>query len=94
MAAEATRGFLLPLSDLAASTSVLIPAAGRGERFGGSLPKQFTPVCGEPLLRWTVRRFLDAGLTSVTVAVPQELLSEAPVRLLDDSRVSWVAGGG
>lgn len=94
MAAEATRRFLLPLSDLAASTSVLIPAAGRGERFGGSLPKQFTPVCGEPLLRWTVRRFLDAGLTSITVAVPQELLSEAPVRVLDDSRVRWVAGGG
>jgi len=84
----------LPLSDLAASISVLIPAAGRGERFGGSLPKQFTPVCGEPLLRWTVRRFLDAGLTSITVAVPQELLSEAPVRVLDDPRVRWVAGGG
>jgi len=94
MAAEATRRFLLPLSDLAASASVLIPAAGRGERFGGSLPKQLTPVCGQPLLRWTVRRFLDAGLTSITVAVPQELLSEAPVRVLDDSRVRWVAGGG
>lgn len=41
-----------------------------------------------------MRRFLDAGLTSITVAVPPELLGEVPVRVLDDSRVRWVAGGG
>ena len=72
----------------------MIPAAGRGERFGGSLPKQLTPVCGQPLLRWTLRRFLEAGLTSITVAVPQNLLAEAPVRILDDPHVRWVVGGG
>lgn len=77
-----------------ASVCVLIPAAGRGERFGGALPKQFTPVCGQPLLRWTVRRFLDVGLTSVTVAVPEPLLADAPARVLDDPRLRWVAGGG
>lgn len=84
----------MPLSALRASVSVLIPAAGRGERFGGSLPKQFTPVCGQPLLRWTLRRFLDAGLTSITVAVPRELLTEAPARILDSPHVRWVVGGG
>ncbi len=79
----------MPLS----TVSVLIPAAGRGERFGGSLPKQFTPVCGQPVLRWTVRRFLDSGLTSITVAVPDDLLAAAPARILDDPRVRWVVGG-
>jgi 2-C-methyl-D-erythritol 4-phosphate cytidylyltransferase len=41
-----------------------------------------------------VRRFLEAGLTSITVAVPQNLLTEAPVRILDDPRVRWIVGGG
>ena len=76
-----------------ASVSVLIPAAGRGERYGGAVPKQLTSVCGQPLLRWTVRRFLDAGLTRITVALPEDLLSEAPVRVLDDPNVTWIAGG-
>lgn len=40
-----------------------------------------------------MRRFLDAGLTSITVAVPRNLLTEAPVRILDDPHVRWVAGG-
>lgn len=75
------------------SISVLIPAAGRGERYGGEVPKQFTPVCGQPLLRWTVRRFLDAGLSRITVALPGDLLSEAPLRVLDHPNVSWIAGG-
>jgi 2-C-methyl-D-erythritol 4-phosphate cytidylyltransferase len=83
----------LTLSTLRACVDVLIPAAGRGERFGGQLPKQLTPICGQPLLRWTLRRFLDVGLTSITVAVPQELLIEAPARVLDDPKIRWVAGG-
>lgn len=41
-----------------------------------------------------MRRFLEAGLTSITVAVPQNLLTEAPVRILDDPRVRWIVGGG
>lgn len=40
-----------------------------------------------------MRRFLEAGLTSITVAVPQNLLAEAPARVLDDPLVRWVAGG-
>jgi 2-C-methyl-D-erythritol 4-phosphate cytidylyltransferase len=44
-------------------------------------------------LRWTIRRFLDVGSTSITVAVPQDLVAEAPSRILDDPLVQWVAGG-
>jgi 2-C-methyl-D-erythritol 4-phosphate cytidylyltransferase len=83
----------LSLSTLRASISVLIPAAGRGERYGGSTPKQLAAVCGQPLLRWTIRRFLDAGSTSITVAVPRDLVSEARTRILDDPHVRWIAGG-
>lgn len=44
-------------------------------------------------MRWTIRRFLDVGSTSITVAVPQDLVAEAPSRILDDPLVQWVAGG-
>jgi 2-C-methyl-D-erythritol 4-phosphate cytidylyltransferase/2-C-methyl-D-erythritol 2,4-cyclodiphosphate synthase len=39
-------------------TAVLIVAAGRGERVGGPVPKQYLPLLGKPMLRWTVEAFL------------------------------------
>lgn len=32
----------------------VVPAAGRGLRFGGELPKQYAPIAGRPLLEWTL----------------------------------------
>ena len=37
----------------------LIVAAGRGERVGGDLPKQFRRVAGKPLVRYSVERFIQ-----------------------------------
>ncbi|MBC8103690.1 MAG: 2-C-methyl-D-erythritol 4-phosphate cytidylyltransferase, partial [Cytophagales bacterium] len=37
----------------------LIPAAGRGVRFGGSENKVFAPLLGRPLLAWTLQAFAD-----------------------------------
>lgn len=37
--------------------SVVLPAAGCGERFGEDLPKQFTPVLGQPLFVHTICKF-------------------------------------
>jgi 2-C-methyl-D-erythritol 4-phosphate cytidylyltransferase len=34
----------------------VVPAAGRGARFGASVPKQYVPLAGEPLLLKTLRR--------------------------------------
>ncbi len=42
-------------------TVALIVAAGRGIRAGGGMPKQYRDVAGEPVLRHTVRAFLDHG---------------------------------
>ncbi|MCW8835192.1 MAG: bifunctional 2-C-methyl-D-erythritol 4-phosphate cytidylyltransferase/2-C-methyl-D-erythritol 2,4-cyclodiphosphate synthase [Rhodospirillales bacterium] len=39
--------------------AALIVAGGRGSRFGATLPKQYAPVCGIPLIRRTVQKFLD-----------------------------------
>lgn len=39
------------------TVAALIVAAGRGERVGGELPKQYRAVAGQPLLRWSVAAF-------------------------------------
>jgi 2-C-methyl-D-erythritol 4-phosphate cytidylyltransferase len=39
-------------------TWVVVPAAGRGARFGGDVPKQYLDVAGEPLLAHTLRALL------------------------------------
>ncbi|WAT16257.1 2-C-methyl-D-erythritol 4-phosphate cytidylyltransferase [Xanthomonas fragariae] len=32
----------------------IVPAAGRGTRFGGRIPKQYLPVAGQPLIAYTL----------------------------------------
>jgi 2-C-methyl-D-erythritol 4-phosphate cytidylyltransferase len=39
-------------------TWAVVPAAGRGSRFGGDIPKQYLDVAGEPLLAHTLRALL------------------------------------
>ncbi len=36
------------------TVTALIVAAGKGERLGGELPKQYRPIGGKPVLRWAV----------------------------------------
>ncbi|NZA24894.1 2-C-methyl-D-erythritol 4-phosphate cytidylyltransferase [Luteimonas sp. SJ-92] len=48
----------------------VVPAAGRGVRFGGDLPKQYLPVAGEPLLAHTLRAlFAHPGIEGAVVAI-------------------------
>jgi|KBSSwiStaDraftv2_1062776.scaffolds.fasta_scaffold349643_3 2-C-methyl-D-erythritol 4-phosphate cytidylyltransferase len=50
----------------------VVPAAGRGTRFGGDVPKQYLPVAGKPLLLHTLERLAAhphiAGLMVVLAA--------------------------
>lgn len=71
----------------------LVPAAGRGERFGGELPKQFIEIGGRPLLAWTLERLLRCRLMGLTVAVPEEWRDREPLTAIDDVRIRYVAGG-
>ncbi len=74
------------------SVHAVVPAAGRGLRFGGTLSKQFESIAGKPLLAWTVFRLLAAGVESVTIALPAEVAA-APPEWLRDRRVRTVPGG-
>jgi len=47
----------------------VVPAAGRGTRVGGSIPKQYLPLAGRPLILHTLERLAShpriAGLMVV-----------------------------
>ncbi|MCE5232644.1 MAG: 2-C-methyl-D-erythritol 4-phosphate cytidylyltransferase [Mizugakiibacter sp.] len=67
----------------------VVPAAGRGLRFGGDLPKQYLPLAGRPLLLHTLERLARhprvAGLMVVLAAQDPwwtgvAALGEKPVR--------------
>lgn len=72
------------------SVVVIIPAAGSGTRFGGSIPKQFQPLAGKPLIQHVIERFLvDPNVLRVIVPVADMLLSNVK----NSERVTFIAGG-
>lgn len=49
----------------------IIVAAGRGDRFGGGIPKQFLPLGGRPVLHWSIETALSTGcIEDVCVVLP------------------------
>jgi len=76
---------------------VIVPAAGRGERFGGPCPKQFALVGGEPLLHRTLRALAACPqVDGLCVAVPAERLADPgalPAELARAGRAVACAGG-
>ena len=64
--------------------AVIIPAAGRGHRMGqGARPKQFLPLFGKPIVRWTVEACAAAR------SVAQLVLVVAPEDV--DACRSWIS---
>jgi 2-C-methyl-D-erythritol 4-phosphate cytidylyltransferase len=39
----------------------VVPAAGRGARFGADIPKQYVALAGKPILEWTLERLAACG---------------------------------
>lgn len=70
----------------------LVPAAGRGTRFGGEGSKLSAMVAGATLLDWSLRRLGAAGCSRFVVAVPEgERVLTAS--LADREDVVLVTGG-
>jgi molybdenum cofactor cytidylyltransferase len=69
------------------SAVAIVPAAGKGERFGGV--KLMARFKDEPLINWTLWSLLDGGVANVVVVTaPGADFYEA--KLMNDSRVSVV----
>ena len=56
--------------------SIIITAGGVGKRMGGTLPKQFLPLQGKPLLFYTIERFYEYDpKIEILLTLPQDWLS-------------------
>ncbi|MEK0081528.1 bifunctional 2-C-methyl-D-erythritol 4-phosphate cytidylyltransferase/2-C-methyl-D-erythritol 2,4-cyclodiphosphate synthase [Benzoatithermus flavus] len=67
-------------------TVALVVAAGRGERFGAALPKQYASLAGKPILRHAVEAFLAHPLIDavrVVIGPEDRSLYDAATRGLD-----------
>src|SRR5438445_293592 len=49
--------------------TAIIVAAGSGQRFASSQPKQFIPILGKPLIIHTLERFESCGMIDEIVLV-------------------------
>jgi 2-C-methyl-D-erythritol 4-phosphate cytidylyltransferase len=57
----------------------LIVAAGRGERLGSGRPKALVPLCGRPMLQWSVAALRAVpAVTQIVIALPADELDAAP----------------
>jgi 2-C-methyl-D-erythritol 4-phosphate cytidylyltransferase / 2-C-methyl-D-erythritol 2,4-cyclodiphosphate synthase len=74
---------------------VVIVAAGRGERFGGGLPKQLRHLGGRSLLQRSVAVFeRRTDVEALVVVLPPELVADGPALVGSPSRpCRFVAGG-
>ncbi len=66
--------------------AVVIVAAGKGERAGGAVPKQYVPLLGKPMLRWTTEAFVrhpDVDLVQIVIGANDEAPYTEAVRGLN-----------
>ena len=72
----------------------VVPAAGRGERFGGSRPKQYVPLLGRPVLSWSLAALLaEPSISGVVVALAPGDRRFTRLPEARDPRVRRCAGG-
>lgn len=73
---------------------IVIVAAGRGERAGGDIPKQFRIVNGKPLLQHSVEAFLQYNaLVKLVIVLAQGQQEQARAFLPADKRIAIAIGG-
>ena len=81
------------------TTAAVVLAAGRGERFGGDVPKLLVPFRGRPLAAWAIDAAdcLDAlivvtGAADVSIVLPPNALVVPNRRWAEGQATSLAAG--
>jgi len=74
------------------TTAAIIVAAGKGIRAGGTVPKQFAPLCGKPLLAHSVTALTSHPMITQTLIVIGEGQQDH-ARSIPLENVSFVEGG-
>lgn len=73
--------------------AAIIVAAGKGSRARQSVPKQFAPWRGKPLVRHSVEALLRAGAGLIVVAIPEGSKEHAIEAAGDEEGLLFVIGG-
>jgi 2-C-methyl-D-erythritol 4-phosphate cytidylyltransferase/2-C-methyl-D-erythritol 2,4-cyclodiphosphate synthase len=76
------------------AVTALIVAAGKGERLGGGVPKQYRLLGGKPVLRWAVEALIGHPAihsTRVVIGEGQQELAAAALEGIDTSQL--IEGG-
>jgi 2-C-methyl-D-erythritol 4-phosphate cytidylyltransferase / 2-C-methyl-D-erythritol 2,4-cyclodiphosphate synthase len=73
--------------------AAIIVAAGIGARTGFGRPKQFVPLAGKPVLRWSVEAFAAAGIAPIVVVADPSRQAEAAAILTGMDGVRFATGG-
>ena len=75
--------------------SAIIAAGGRGQRFGGPVPKQLLSIDGRSVLERSIELFLThPEIDEVVVALPEELVADPPAYLRGPRKPIRVVAGG
>ena len=70
----------------AMTVTALIVAAGSGQRLGGGVPKQFRPLAGKPMARWTVEALAShpkVDAVRIVIGQGQEAIAEEGLAGID-----------
>jgi 2-C-methyl-D-erythritol 4-phosphate cytidylyltransferase/2-C-methyl-D-erythritol 2,4-cyclodiphosphate synthase len=73
--------------------AAIVVAAGSGSRAGAGVSKQWRPVAGKPVARWSVEAFFAAGAKTVVAVVPASEMDSAQAILGDLPGLIMVPGG-
>jgi len=76
------------------TTTALIVAAGKGERLGLDMPKQFLPIAGKPVLRWAVEALVrHPAIRAVRVVIGKGQHDQAAASLQGLDVGNLIEGG-
>lgn len=82
-----------PISGSIPQMSAVVVAAGQGLRAGQTLPKQFAPWRGKPVLRHSVEALVQAGAAPIIVVIPMGAEALADAALAGIAAVHFITGG-
>lgn len=77
--------------------AAIIAAAGRGERFGGDLPKQYLDLGNKPILAHTLLVFEESGVDEVILVVDEKRIRFCRDEIVDKyhlEKIKKVISGG
>ena len=76
------------------SFSVVIPAAGIGQRVGADIPKQYLPILGKTIIEYSIQPFLEhADIKKVIVSIAKNDQWFQHLAIANHPKLTQVEGG-